>query len=343
MKNLKRVLAMVMVLAMSVGVLAACGGSKKKSNDFALVSKSTGNPYMEKQAEGFEEAVKEFGGNAVIKYPANPTAEDQIAMITELVSQGVAGIAIAANDYDALQPALSEAAKKGVKVISLDSAVNPASRMTHVNQADPVAIGVSLVEAAYDLTGGSGEFAILSATSTASNQNTWIENMKKTLEDPKYADLKLVKVAYGDDLRDKSVSETEALLATYPDLKCIVAPTTVGIAAAAKVITDNDLTDKIAITGLGLPSEMAEYMVEGGACPYMFLWNPIDVGYLAGHTLKAMVDEKSTGKAGDKFEAGRLGSMEVVDATSGDGGTEVLLGEPFKFDTANIDEWKTVY
>lgn len=343
MKNLKRVLAVVLVTALSVSLLAACGGGGKKSNDYALIVKNTGNPYNEKQAEGFEEAVKSFEGNPVLKAPANPTAEDQIAMITELVSQGVAGIAIAGNDYDALQPALTEATKKGVKVISLDSAVNPASRLTHVNQADPVAIGVSLVEAAFDLTGGSGQFAILSATSTASNQNTWIENMKKTLEDPKYADLELVKVAYGDDLRDKSVSETEALLQTYPDLKCIVAPTTVGIAAAAKVITDNGLTDTIAVTGLGLPSEMAEYMVEGGACPYMFLWNPIDVGYLAGMTLKAMVDGKSTGKVGDKFEAGRLGSKDVVDATSGDGGTEVLLGDPFKFDLDNIGEWKNVY
>jgi rhamnose transport system substrate-binding protein len=148
------------------------------------------------------------------------------------------------------------------------------------------------------MIGGKGEIAILSATSQASNQNLWIDYMKKELTLPKYKDVKLVKVAYGDDLRDKSVSETEGLLKSYPNLKCIIAPTTVGIAAAGKVITDKGLIGKVFITGLGLPSEMASY-IENGACPYMYLWNPIDVGYLGAYTATALVSKKITGKVGD--------------------------------------------
>ena len=325
------------VAALAVGSsLAFAAGAK-----YALIVKSTGNPYNEKEAAGFEAAVKEFKGQIIIKRPANPTAEDQIAMISELISQGVSSIALAANDSDALQPALQKAAKKGIKVISLDSSVNPASRMTHVQQADPVLIAQSLVEAAFEMSGGAGEVAILSATSTATNQNTWIENMKKVMTEPKYAKLKLVKVAYGDDLRDKSVAETEALLQTYPNLKVIVAPTTVGIAAAAKVVMDKKLAGKVFVTGLGLPSEMAAYMGKDGSSPAMYLWNPIDIGYLAGYTAKAMVEGKATGKVGDSFEVGRLGKRTITKAN--DGGTEVVLGSPFKFDTANIGEWKSVY
>jgi rhamnose transport system substrate-binding protein len=225
-------------------------------------------------------------------------------------------------------------------VYSLDSSVNPASRSTHVNQADSEKIGVTLVEAAFDLAGGSGEIAILSATSQASNQNLWIDYMKKELAKPKYAKLNLVKVAYGDDLRDKSVSETEGLLLSYPNLKVIIAPTTVGIAAAAKVITDKKLVGKVLITGLGLPSEMAEY-IDNGSCPYMYLWNPIDVGYLGAYVATALTSGKITGKAGEKFTAGRLGEYTITAAP--DGGTEVLLGPPFKFDKANISDWKSVY
>jgi rhamnose transport system substrate-binding protein len=344
MKRFATVTAAALAFLMITSVAYANGaGEQGKSAKFALIVKNTGNPYNEKEAAGFEAAVKEFGGVSIVKRPANPTAEDQIAMINELVSQGVAAIALAANDVDALQPALQKATSRGIKVISLDSSVNPASRLTHVQQADPVAIGKSLVEAAFDMAKGEGEIAVLSATSTATNQNTWIENMKKTLTESKYAKIKLVKVAYGDDLRDKSVAETEALLQTYPNLKVIVAPTTVGIAAAAKVVTDKGLLGQVFITGLGLPSEMAAYMTAGGACPYMYLWNPLDIGYLAGYTAKAMVEGKSTGKIGDSFEAGKLGKKTVVTATSSDGGTEVVLGNPFKFDTANIGEWKSVY
>nr|WP_279663745.1 rhamnose ABC transporter substrate-binding protein [Ectobacillus ponti] len=305
----------------------------------AIVFKNTGNPYGEKMMEGFEKAVKEAGGEAILRSPDQPTAEGQIQIIEQLITQKVDSITIAANDKDALEPVLKKAMDQGIKVLSVDSAVNEKSRMVHVNQANPEEIGKGQVKAIAEMIGGKGEIAILSATSQATNQNTWIEYMKKELEKPEYKDIKLVKVAYGDDLRDKSVSEAEALLKSYPNLQGIIAPTTVGIAAAGKVITDKGLIGKVKLTGLGLPSEMATY-IENGACPWMFLWNPIDVGYAAGYTAAALTDGKITGKVGDSFEAGKMGKQTVVE----DGkGTQVMLGEPFKFDAKNIGEWKKVY
>ncbi len=314
---------------------SADGGKKR----FAIIFKNTGNPYGEKQMEGFKNAIEELGGEAILKAPDQPTAEAQIQMIEELISQKVDAIAIVGNDPDALQPALKKAMDAGIKVLSLDSAVNAQSRMVHVNQADPERIGRVQIQAVSEMIGGKGEIAVLSATSQATNQNTWIEWMKKELEDPKYKDIKLVKVAYGDDLRDKSVSETEALLKSYPDLKGIIAPTTVGIAAAGKVLTDKGLKGKVQLTGLGLPSEMAEY-IESGVCPWMYLWNPVDVGYLSGYAADALVKGTITGKAGEKFKAGRLGDKEIIQ--DGDG-TQIMLGDPFKFDSGNIGEWKKVY
>lgn len=355
-----KTLARVLCAALAIStVLTACGGNANTSaasqggasaasqggaaaggKKYAIVVKSTGNPYNEKEAQGFEDACKALGAEAIVKAPDQPTAEAQIAMLDALVAQKVDGIAVAGNDPDALQPVLTKAMSKGIHVISLDSSVNKDSRETHVNQADPIAIGKTLVEAAFDMMGGKGDFAILSATQQATNQNAWIAQMQETLKDAKYKDMKLVKIAYGDDLRDKSTTETEGLIKTFPDLKCIVSPTTVGIAAASKVITDKSLSDKIKITGLGLPSEMASY-IENGICPYMYLWNPIYVGTLGAYTLDSIVNGKITGKEGDTFKAGDLGEKKVTKA--GDGGTEVLLGDPFKFDKNNIKDWKSVY
>ncbi|MGA2477505.1 MAG: rhamnose ABC transporter substrate-binding protein [Spirochaetia bacterium] len=329
------VILVVMAVAAPIALFAA-----PKTAKFAIVFKNTGNPYGDKQMGGFKDGIEEQGYQAILRAPDQPTAEAQIQIIEQLISQRVAAICIVGNDKDALQPVLTKAKNQGIKVFSLDSGVNPASRLTHVNQADSEKIGRTLVQAAYDMIGGAGDIAILSATSQATNQNLWIDYMKKELALPKYAKVKLVKVAYGDDIRDKSVSEAEGLLASYPNLKCIIAPTTVGIAAAGKVLTDKNLVGKVFLTGLGLPSEMATY-IENGVCPYMFLWNPIDVGYLGAYVATALVDKKITGKVGDKFAAGRLGNYTITKAP--DGGTEVLLGPPFKFDKANIGEWKTVY
>ncbi|GMQ59441.1 rhamnose ABC transporter substrate-binding protein [Vallitalea sediminicola] len=352
---MKKILSMLLVLTL-IFAITGCGGKedtsdssntsnkketadKEKKAKYAIIVKNTGNPYNEKEMEGFKKAIDEIGAEAILKAPDQPTAEAQIQMIEELIAQKVDCIAIAGNDPDALQPALQKAMNAGIKVLSLDSAVNSDSRMIHVNQADPERIGRVQIEAISEMINGEGQIAVLSATSQATNQNTWIEWMKKELEKSDYSNIELVKVAYGDDLRDKSVSEMEALLKSYPQLNGIIAPTTVGIAAAGKVITDKGLSDRIQLTGLGLPSEMAEY-IESGVCQWMYLWNPIDVGYLAGYTAEALVTGKITGAEGDKFTAGDLGEKSVISV--GDG-TEVMLGDPYKFDAGNIAEWKEIY
>lgn len=312
---------MTMLLAVLVICGLAAAGEKKK---YAFIFKSTGNPFGEKLMEGYKTAIEEQGGECILRAPDLPTAEAQIMIIEELIAQRVAAIGLSANDPDALQPVLRKAKRAGIKIVTADSATNAASRDIHINQADPELIGRVEIQAAYDMAGGKGDIAILSATSQATNQNIWIEWMKKELEDPKYKDMKLVKVAYGDDLRDKSTSETEALLKTFPDLKVIIGPTTVGLAAAGKVLTDKELTGKVFLTGLGLPSEMADY-IKNGICPWMYLWNPIDLGYLAGYAAVGLSEGTMTGAVGDAIDAGHLGKQKEVVSDGGEG-TEIMLG-----------------
>ena len=229
----------------------------------------------------------------------------------------------------------------GIKISGLDSATNADSRQVFVNQASDAEIGKTLMEAIYDIAGGEGQWAILSATSQATNQNAWIAAMQEAMKDDKYSKLELTEIAYGDDEPQKSTDQTQALLSKYPDLKVICSPTTVGINAAAKVLQDDHSSVKL--TGLGLPSELAEYMGDGDdkSCPYMYLWNPIELGQLGGYTAMALVNGEITGAEGESFKAGDLGDYEIIKAK--DGGTEVVLGPLFKFDSSNINEWKDVF
>ena len=368
----KKLLSVVLAAAMVASVLAGCGSSAAETAapaaadtqeaaadtaaadtaaadagassgglTCALVTKSAGNAFMELLGSGFKDAVEASGGTAIIKDPASATADAQISEISSLISQGVDSILVAANDENALKAVLKEATDAGIKVLTVDSDVSADSRAVFINQASTELIGQTLLDAVYDIAGGEGQYAILSATSQATNQNAWIEAMKNAAAaDSKYSKLELVEVAYGDDEPQKSTDQTQALLQNYPDLKVICAPTTVGIAAAAKVLQDQKSSVKL--TGLGLPSEMAEYIGDDDAhsCPYMYLWNPIDLGRLAGYTSIALVDGTITGAAGDKFTAGDLGDYTIEEI---DGSTQIILGPPFKFDPSNIDDWKTVY
>jgi rhamnose transport system substrate-binding protein len=322
---------------------AAATGDLTTDKTYCLIVKSAGNPYNQKEADGYQEAIEAQGGTFVLQEPAAADAESQITCINNAISQGVDAIAIAANDADALQPALTEAKNSGIHVLALDSATNAESREVFCNQAGITEVGETLMEAVKDISGGEGKWAILSAASTATNQNSWIESMKEVMEGSEYSGLELVGVYYGDDEYQKSVDQTDAILADNPDVKVICAPTTVGIMAAAKVVEDKGLAGSVKVTGLGLPSEMADYIGDSddNSCPYMFLWNPIDLGKLAGYTSIALVNGVITGAEGDSFTAPD-GTTYTVTAAS-DGGTEIILGPPFGFTPDNIAEWKDVY
>ena len=85
----------------------------------------------------------------------------------------------------------------------------------------------------------------------------------KTLKKPKYKDMKLVKVAYGDDDDQKSFQEMQGLIQAYPNLKGVISPTTVGVAAAARYLSKSPQKGKVKLTGLGFPNQMRKFVKDG--------------------------------------------------------------------------------
>ena len=305
------------------------GGSKETTITF--IPKNLGNPYFDTSDAGGKKAVEEFGGKYSEVGPQEASADAQAQFIDTEAQKRTSAIVLSANDPEALGDSLTKARDAGTKVVTFDADVNPEYRDVFVNQASTEGIGKVQVDIIADQIGDSGEVAILSAAANATNQNAWIEMMKATLA-ADHPDIKLVDTVYGDDDDQKSFDATAALLADHPDLKGIISPTTVGIAAAARYLSTSDAKGKVALTGLGTPNQMRDY-VEDGTVTEFALWNPGDLGYLAAFAAKALVDGDITGEEGDTFTAGDLGDFEVgADAT-------VLLGDPFKFNADNIGDF----
>lgn len=300
----------------------------------ALVVKALGIGFFEAAAKGAEEAAAELGDVEIIYTgPTDTTAEGQIEVINALIAQGVDAIAVSANDKDALVPALKKAMDRGITVISWDSGVAPEGRMMHLNPSSSALIGNTIIKLAADHMPDGGDVAILSASATATNQNTWIEEAKKVL--PNYAGVNLVDVVYGDDLADKSYREAQGLIAKHPNLKAIIAPTTVGILAASQAVTDAGLIGKVNVTGLGLPSEMAG-AVESGATVSFAIWNPIDLGY-AATMLSYNINKGAKAEPGAQIPMGRMGTATL------DANNEAAMSDPFTYDKSNIEQFKSIF
>ncbi|SDO27145.1 rhamnose transport system substrate-binding protein [Microbacterium sp. ru370.1] len=324
------------VTLVATGCSGGSGGGSGSGGDggnlsITFLPKNLGNPYFETSNKGGEEAIGEFGGTFEQVGPSEATPTSQVQYIQTAAQQGVGGLVISANDPSAICDALDEARSAGVKVVTFDSDTDAKCRDLFINQATAEGIAKVQVDLVAKQIGDAGQVAILSAAANATNQNAWIELMKKDFA-ADHPNIELVDVVYGDDDDQTSFDRTAALLQTYPNLKGIVSPTTVGIAAAGRYLSTSEYKGKVALTGLGTPNQLREY-VQDGTITAFALWNPADLGYLSAYATKALIDGTITGKEGDTFEAGKLGEFTVgADAT-------VLLGDPYVFDSSNIADF----
>ncbi len=320
------------------GVAKATPGQAVK---MMLLPKFLGILPFDQANNGAEEAAAELKNPEKLAF-VGPTAENsvqgQIEFMTNAPTQGNKVVMLSNNAGDQIAPAAEAAQAAGTKVVTWDSPIPSAKgESLFVAQVDFNSIGTVMADMALSLTGpDGGKFAVLSASPDAANQNAWIAAMEEALKDPKYAKVELVDTVYGDDQSEKSYNQALALVDKYPDLEVIMAPTTVGIAAAAKAMQDEGLCDKVKVSGLGLPSEMVSYTLNGCA-PQFALWSFVDLGYLTYYTSYLLATGAIQGVEGEKFEAGRMGEYTVTKDPTRDAGLRVLMGPFTVYDKTNVE------
>ena len=350
-RTVRRKVTLALAVTLVGAVVAACSSSTttsptgsatatsvKKGLTVYFIPKDTQNPYEVIADKGGQRALQELGGKVVVSSGTQDTAAAQIPSIQAAIQAHADAIVIAGNDPSALCPSLNQAATAGIKIVAFDSDISCGSSPVHlfINQANTEQIGTSEVDLLAKAIGSKGEIAILSAAASATNQNAWIGYMKQQLK--KYPNMKLVSTVYGNDDPATSLTVLQGLLSAYPNLRGIISPTTVGISTAAQYLdTHKSLLSTLTLTGLGLPSQMKSY-VHDGTVKQFELWNPDNLGYLAGYAAAGLASGSASLKADSKFDAGKLGSYTVL-APSATTGPSVVLGPPTVFDISNIDKF----
>ncbi len=344
----KRTLRCAAVLLAASAVLAACSSSGSSSSSSSgssssggvktglkvfVIPKNLGNNYFTTadsvKSGGALAAVKALGGIGTETSGTAATPASQIPAIQAAIAKGANVLIVSATDPTALCPTLKQAMAKGITVVTYDSDA-PTCRDMFINQASTAEIGTSEVDLLAKELHDTGQIGIVSAAATAPNQNAWIGFMKQQMK--KYPKMKLVSIVYGNDDPPTATQVTQGLLEKYPNLKGIISPTTVGILAAAQVVDTPKWKGKVIVTGLGTPLEMKKYVTDG-VTPGFILWNPANLGYLAGYAAIYLASKKITNAQGQTFTAGKLGKYTVgADHT-------VLLGPPTVFNSSNINNF----
>jgi rhamnose transport system substrate-binding protein len=316
----------------STSSAAAAGGLKTGLKVF-VIPKNLGNPYFTTSdsvnSGGALAALGTLGETGTETSGTAATPASQLPALQAAITKGANALIVSATDPAALCPTLKSAMAKGITVVTYDSDA-PGCRNLFINQASTAQIGTSEVDVLAKQINSTGDIAIVSAAASATNQNAWIGYMKQELK--KFPNMHLVSTVYGNDDPTAATQVTQGLLQHYPNLKGIISPTTVGILAAAQVLDTPKYRGKIALTGLGTPDSLKKFVADGTIASFE-LWNPANLGYLAGYAAINLASKKITNSAGQSFTAGKLGKFSVgADST-------VLLGPPFVFTKANIGQF----
>ncbi|QEE34895.1 substrate-binding domain-containing protein [Octadecabacter sp. SW4] len=341
MKSLKT-LGLTAALMMSAAGLANAQTALEGGEEvnMVLLPKFLGILVFDQANEGAQEAHAELANPGELLF-VGPTPENsvagQIEIMTTSATQGQGAVMLSNNAGDQIAPAAVAAQENGTRVVTWDSPIpSGEGEDIFVAQVDFGDMGVVMADMAYSILGGEGQMAVLSATPDAANQNAWIASMQAALEDDKYANIELVDIVYGDDQAEVSYNRALSLVDQYPDLGVIMSPTTVGIQAAAKAMQDEGLCDQVKVSGLGLPSEMVSYTMNGCA-PEFALWDFRDLGYLTYFTSYGLATGQLSGEIGESFTAGRMGDFTIEEDPGRPGSKRILMGPFTIYTSENVE------
>jgi rhamnose transport system substrate-binding protein len=190
-----------------------------------FIPKNLGNPYFDALSSGFHNAIAQLGeDNFRYVYTGPDTAEaaSQIPYVEEALRDGAGAIFIAANSNNALNGLFDRAREQGVRIyiINQDIPGSESHRDAAIMPVDFNTIGASLMDLMGSQIEYEGQFAILSATADAPDQNTWIDLMKAEFGgNPKYRRMELAEIVYGDDNTEGRISRVSSLLPPWACLR----------------------------------------------------------------------------------------------------------------------------
>lgn len=262
-----RKLALTLSLAAGVAAVAlspASAAPKGKDAEVTiLVSSLTYSfPHFVFLQEQLEDEASKLGKVKVLRADGQLSAPKQIADIEAALVQGVDGIIIAPADADALAPAVREAIKAGVPVVTIDRPVNGVPEVLANVAADNFKGAIrqgEAIEAQFPKGATIVNLQGIPGDKTANDRNG---GLHKALDGK--ADYKFVSEQTARFSRDQGLSVTENILTGLSEPPQVIAAANDDMAlGAAQAVDARGLKGKIAIFGYDGSTDALKAIADG--------------------------------------------------------------------------------
>jgi ribose transport system substrate-binding protein len=268
----------------TAGDAGAASTGQRTGVTIGLALSTSNNPFFIALRDGAQAEAKAKGVN-LITVDAQNDAATQIANVEDLIQKKVPVILLNPTDSDAVANVVKEATAAGVKVISLDRAVNGAEVSSHI-ASDNVVGGKMAAEFLLKRMGEKGnvvELAGIPGSSAARERGEGFESVLKTAPN-----VKLLAVQPADFDRAKGLTVMENILQRSHDIQGVFAQNDEMALGAEKAIEEAGLK-RIAIVGFdATPDGVAA--VKAGKMAGTIQQEPELIGKLGVDTALRLID-----------------------------------------------------
>ena len=319
---MKKLLALLLAVAM-VFSMVACGGAEKKGDDkfeIVVVPKDSSNPWFVRMDTG----VKEYAAahpelNVYQKGTDQIDATLQAQLVEDLIAQGVDAICVVPVDIQSIDPVLKKAKDAGIVVIAHEGSalVNVDYDIEAFSNAG---YGQFIMDNLAMAMGEEGVYTTMVADLTNGSHNEWAD-AAVAYQKEAYPNMTLLEAqprVESHDNGDTAYNVAKECIKAYPELKGIMGTSSFDAPGVARAIDELGLTDKFFTTGTGMPADNAE-LLKSGAIKSLTLWDPAVAGQamialavkvLNGETISGTVDVGVEGYTALEFRPGSTTVLE---------------------------------
>lgn len=266
-----------------------CGSSMEspQKNYVALITKSTDSAFWQSVYAGAAAAATEYNLQTTFEGPAKEEDyQTQNEMIEKAVQNGAKVIVFSAVDFNANSAAINEAAKKGVKIVVIDSDVNSAQVSCRIGtdnyEAGKMAGEAALTSEEAELCIGIVNFDVNSANGQQREQGF----REAVQQDERINGMYTINVVSSTEEAREGTIE---LLKEHPEINVIVTFnewTSLGVGWA---IRDMDLADSTQVVAFD-SNVISVGMLETGEVDALIVQNPYAMGYLGMETAYNLIN-----------------------------------------------------
>jgi simple sugar transport system substrate-binding protein len=256
-----------------LGTQVAADGHSKS---IATVVKIAGIQWFNRMEEGVNKFAEETGMNAFQVGPAQADPQQQVALIEDMIAQGVNALAVVPMSPEALEPVLGRAMQAGIAVITHEAAAQQNTTYdleAFVNED----FGANLMEQMATCMGGEGEYAVFVGSLTSQTHNQWVDG-GIAHQKANYPNMTLV----GDknetfDDAEQAYSKSQEVLRAFPNIKGMQGSASTDVAGIGRAVEERGMEDTTCVFGTSLPSIAGQYL-ETAAVDGIGFWDPAVAG-----------------------------------------------------------------